>query len=153
MAPCLLIFEDLESHIHETNRAFFLNELDGFAANEGLLTIATTNYPEKLDPAILNRPSRFDRKYNFEIPQERERFRYLEWWNQRLELGIKMSPQALEALAEKTEGFSFAYLRELVLSGMMQWVEKKTPLRDCMLGQLETLRSQMKTEIEKGRRS
>ena len=149
-APCLLVFEDLESHIHDENRAFFLNELDGFAANEGLLTLATTNYPEKLDPAILERPSRFDRKYTFSLPEQPERLRYLTWWNGRLEDDLKLSSTELESLAQETDGFSFAYLKELVLSGMMSWFEVRGSLHDAMTGQLSTLLSQMMTEVKKG---
>lgn len=149
-APCMLVFEDLESHIHDSNRAFFLNELDGFAANEGLLTLATTNYPEKLDPAILERPSRFDRKYSFGLPEEPERLRYLQWWNEQLEAELKLSPEELQDMALRTNNFSFAYLKELVLSGMMRWFEKRDSLHDSMTCQLETLLSQMKTEVEAG---
>jgi SpoVK/Ycf46/Vps4 family AAA+-type ATPase len=81
-APCLLVFEDLDSLITDNNRSFFLNEVDGLEDNDGLLMvrasprkddprgvmlirrkqIATTNHFDKLDPALSNRPSRFDRK-------------------------------------------------------------------------------------------
>lgn len=57
MSKSLLILEDLDSLLTDQNRSFFLNELDGFAANEGIVTIASTNHPERLDPAISNRPS------------------------------------------------------------------------------------------------
>lgn len=62
MAPCLLIFEDLDSMIDDDNRSYFLNEVDGMDANDGLLMIATTNHFDRLDPGLSNRPSRFDRK-------------------------------------------------------------------------------------------
>ena len=52
-APCVLIFEDLDSLVTKHKRSFFLNEMDGFAGNDGILALATTNHPEKLDPAIL----------------------------------------------------------------------------------------------------
>ena len=67
-APCILVLEDLDSLINANNRSFFLNELDGFAANTGVVALATTNHPERLDASILDRPSRFDRKYHFDIP-------------------------------------------------------------------------------------
>jgi hypothetical protein len=54
-APCVVVLEDLDSLISDTNRSFFLNEMDGFAANEGILCLATTNHPERLDPALLER--------------------------------------------------------------------------------------------------
>lgn len=62
MAPCLLIFEDLDSMIDDDNRSYFLNEVDGMDSNDGLLMIATTNHFDRLDPGLSNRPSRFDRK-------------------------------------------------------------------------------------------
>jgi chaperone BCS1 len=38
-----------------------LNALDGVAAGEGRILFATTNHPERLDPALV-RPGRIDRK-------------------------------------------------------------------------------------------
>jgi chaperone BCS1 len=38
-----------------------LNAIDGVAAGEGRLLFATTNHPEKLDPALI-RPGRIDRR-------------------------------------------------------------------------------------------
>jgi len=61
-APCVMILEDLDSLITERNRSFFLNQIDGLEGNDGLLVVGTTNYLEKLDPALSSRPSRFDRK-------------------------------------------------------------------------------------------
>lgn len=79
--PCLLVLEDLDSMIDDENRAFFLNELDGFENNTGLVVLATTNHADRLDPAILNRPSRFDRKYYFNLPGVEERRAYVMAWN------------------------------------------------------------------------
>lgn len=62
LAPCVLILEDLDNMINPNNRSFFLNQIDGITPNNGVLIIATTNYLEKLDPALSKRPSRFDRK-------------------------------------------------------------------------------------------
>jgi len=54
--------------VTDTVRSYLLNELDGLAQNDGILTIATTNHPERIDDAILNRPSRSDVKYHFDLP-------------------------------------------------------------------------------------
>ena len=62
VAPCVLILEDLDSLINDRNRSFFLNQLDGFEGNDGLLIIGSTNHFDRLDPALNSRPSRFDRK-------------------------------------------------------------------------------------------
>lgn len=144
-APCLLVLEDLDSLITEHNRSFFLNELDGFAANEGVVTIASTNHPDKLDPAIMARPSRFDRKYHFGLPAEADRLAYLELWAG--QLGDAMRPRAatLAQLAAATEGFSFAYLKELLVSSTIRWAElQQAGTMDAIMpAQLAELRSQM----------
>ncbi len=149
-SPCLLILEDLDSLVTDENRSFFLNEMDGFAANVGILTIATTNHPGKLDPAILDRPSRFDRKYHFGLPARPERAAYIARWNQTLEPEAKLTEEGETRAADSTEGFSFAYLKELFLSSLMAWVAERESqtMGEILAGQAETLREQMKTTEE-----
>jgi hypothetical protein len=122
-APCFLVLEDLETIVTDDNRSFFLNELDGFADNSGLVTIATTNFPERIDPAIVDRPSRFDRKYLFDLPGIEERTRFLARWSDGLTLEMQLGTEALRRIAEATAGFSFAYLKELCVSSLMRWMD------------------------------
>ncbi len=145
-APCLLILEDLDSLVDDENRSFFLNELDGFAANDGIVTIATTNHPEKLDVAILERPSRFDRKYYFNLPALKERDTYIRQWNEKLRPEMRLTDVATETLAHETEGFSFAYLRELLLAMMVRWMHQQTSGAMSLIAseQLALLKTQMK---------
>ncbi|HEV2912486.1 MAG TPA: ATP-binding protein [Pyrinomonadaceae bacterium] len=149
--PCILVLEDLDSMIDAKNRSFLLNELDGFAANTGVVVLATTNHPERLDPAILDRPSRFDRKYYFELPAPPERRRYICAWNDALEDEMRMSDAAVTETIERTEGFSFAYMKELFLSSMMQWIA--SPQRGRMDGlvveRAELLKQQMSSAKKK----
>lgn len=144
-APCILVLEDLDSLLTDENRSFFLNELDGFAANIGIITLATTNHPERLDPAILDRPSRFDRKYPFELPGLQERIDYIEHWNTILQGAMQLPVEAIEHIAALTEGFSFAYLKELFLSSMMKWIVAPQPdIMDTLIReQVTVLREQM----------
>jgi hypothetical protein len=145
--PCVLVLEDLDALIGDHNRSFFLNELDGFASNEGIITLATCNHPERLDPSILERPSRFDRKYHFDVPEEPERAAYIELWNGSLVAELALDDEAKARIAHETEGFSFAYIKELYLSAMMRWASGShaEPFAEIMLGQLESLREQMAT--------
>jgi hypothetical protein len=149
-SPCLLVLEDLDAMITDENRSFFLNELDGFAANAGILTIATTNHPAKLDAAILDRPSRFDRKYHFRLPGSNERRAYVEQWNATLEPELQLSPEGITAAAVATEGFSFAYLKELLLSSLLAWVAapEKSTMDAVLAEQTGTLLEQMKSTKE-----
>lgn len=147
ISPCVLVFEDLDAMIHDKNRSFFLNKLDGLSNASGLITLATTNHPAKLDPAIIERPSRFDRKYHFDLPAAREREKYLAMWNARVDAEMRVAPEELASLVEATEGFSFAYLKELWVSAMIRWVGDRKPggMREHLEGQLGTLREQMTT--------
>ncbi|MDQ2887530.1 MAG: ATP-binding protein [Chloroflexota bacterium] len=144
-APCILVLEDLDSLLTDENRSFFLNELDGFATNTGIITLATTNHPERLDPAIMDRPSRFDRKYPFELPGLQERIDYIQHWNAILQEAMQLPTEAIEHIASLTEDFSFAYLKELFLSSMMKWIIAPQPdIMDTLMSeQVIVLREQM----------
>jgi ATPase family associated with various cellular activities (AAA) len=144
-APCVLVLEDLDSLLTSQNRSNFLNELDGFATNVGIVTLATTNHPERLDPSILDRPSRFDRKYPFDLPEPPERLAYIIHWNASLEDTLRISDEVAAELSVLTEGFSFAYLKELFLSSMMRWISQpqQGTMEEVMKSQVTTLREQM----------
>jgi ATPase family associated with various cellular activities (AAA) len=148
-APCLVVLEDLDSLIKDENRAFLLNELDGFADNEGVVVIASTNHPEKLDPAILDRPSRFDRKYRFDLPALPERLAYIKHWNQALQIEMRLTDSEAAAVAECADRFSFAYMKELFLSTMMEWIGDQVSSRafgsmfEALLGRAAILREQL----------
>jgi hypothetical protein len=148
--PCLLVLEDLDSLIDDKSRAFFLNELDGFAANTGVVVLATTNHPERLDPAIRDRPSRFDRKYFFDLPGLDERAQYVSLWNEKLESGLRLSDQGRQEIVQASGGFSFAYLKELFVSSMMQWMSSGgvKSMDEVVQDQAKLLRSQMTTNNE-----
>jgi hypothetical protein len=148
VTPCCLVFEDLDALITPENRSTFLNQLDGFSNASGMLTLATTNHPETLDPAIIDRPSRFDRKYHFSLPAPSERARYIAGWRERLDAAMRISDPEIDSLVSATEGFSFAYLKELFLSAMIRWMRDQTPgaMFAVLNGQLAVLREQMRTE-------
>ncbi len=42
-APCLLLFEDVDSLVTDKVRSYFLNEVDGLEDNDGILMIGSTN--------------------------------------------------------------------------------------------------------------
>ena len=57
----------------------------------------------------------------------------------------------MSRITKQTKGFSFAYLKELVLSSLMQWVENPTKgLMDAVMTERATkLQEQMKTTDKK----
>jgi SpoVK/Ycf46/Vps4 family AAA+-type ATPase len=143
--PCLMVLEDLDSMIDGESRAFFLNELDGFEANNGIVVLATTNHPDRLDPAILDRPSRFDRKYYFQLPAETERVAYVGFWNKDLQPELRLSDTTVADVVRRSDGFSFAYMKELFVSTMVQWIAtaERESLNEIIVSQADLLRRQM----------
>lgn len=131
-APCLLVFEDLDTLISPDVRSFFLNEVDGLSENDGLLMVGSTNHLERLDPGISKRPSRFDRKYLFPNPNFDERVLYAEFWRKKLHKSSSTSPGAedlpsikfpqtlCKPIAEITDRFSFAYMQEAFVATLLQ---------------------------------
>jgi len=121
MAPCLLVFEDLDSLIVEKVRSYFLNEVDGLESNDGILMIGSTNHLSRLDPAISKRPSRFDRKYHFRIPSRGSRIAYCDYWRSKLAANVDVDfPEDVgPIIADITEGFSYAYLKELMVMALL----------------------------------
>lgn len=113
IAPCLVILEDLDCLIGEEALSYFLNELDGLNSNHGLLTVATTNQMERIDPALTERPSRVDRKIEFGLPDASVRRRFLE------HRGYQVS----DLLVQDTEGFSIAFLAEWAISYELARIE------------------------------
>lgn len=149
LRPCVLIFEDLDSMVNRTNLSFFLNQLDGFEKNVGLIVLATTNHPERIDPAIINRPSRFDRKYHFNLPDAALRADYLRTWKAKLEGHVEWSDESIEQIAKQAEGFSFAYLKELVVSGLMaNMSDQDKSFHDHLVAECRFLTAQMRTETK-----
>ena len=128
MAPCLLILEDIDTIVNGSNRSYFFNEVDGLANNNGIMTIATTNHLEWLDPGLSQRPSRFDRKYLFPLPTEDERALYCQFWRTKIQ-NLKSPPDFPEklcaAIASITDRFTFAYLQEAFVATLLAIARKR----------------------------
>ncbi|CAI6086320.1 AAA family ATPase [Cohnella sp. JJ-181] len=115
LAPMVLVVEDIDS-MPESCRSYFLNTLDGATSREGIFLIGTTNYPEKIDPALMNRAGRFDRAYEVKLPSEPLRLAYLTYKG----AGRLTDAAAVAEAARRTEGFTFAQLAELYVSAALE---------------------------------
>ncbi len=118
--PALVILEDLDrayptegKRTRERAVSFqtLLNCLDGVGTQDGIIVVATANDPTCLDPAILKRPGRFDRVVQLRNPDADLRREYYG------RLNPILGGEQLEVAIEKTEGFSFAQLRETYILG------------------------------------
>jgi hypothetical protein len=113
--PVVILMEDLDSIVEAFNESEVLNILDGTESMERVIFLASTNYPERLGPRIINRPSRFDRRYKIGHPTPESRRIYLEHL---MSLGGDSNEPLveLEKWVAETEGFSFAHLKELFVA-------------------------------------
>ncbi|NOU65554.1 AAA family ATPase [Paenibacillus sp. LMG 31461] len=138
MAPMILVIEDIDA-MPQRARSYFLNILDGATSKEGIFLIGTTNYPEQIDPALMNRAGRFDRAYEIKLPDLELRQIYLEQKG----IGKLLNDASVFLTAKLTEGFTFAQLNELYVSAALQWHYEHNV-------DIEKLVKSMKSDLHKG---
>ncbi|TFF69351.1 MAG: AAA family ATPase [Promethearchaeota archaeon] len=98
-----------------------LVEMDGIENRKGIVTIASTNRPDIVDPAFL-RPGRFDRLIYVEAPDFDSRIKILEVHTTDMPLANDVS---LKHIAQLTEGYSGADLENLCREAGMEAIREK----------------------------
>ena len=98
--------ESLGAHDSQVNQ--LLAEIDGIGGQRGVFVIGATNRPDQLDPALL-RGGRLSRTIVLGLPDEADRLAILRLYTARM----PTVAVELDALAERTEGFSPADLKSL----------------------------------------
>ena len=136
LAPTLVVFEDIDTlggidreDADHPLLGEFLNCLAGVEENEGVITLATTNYPQNLDWALADRPGRFDVRINFGYPDvDARRLIFEKYLN-----NCEQSKINYKSWAKKTDGYSGAYLRELAALSFMIATEKEVSLNNNII--------------------
>lgn len=135
--PVVVLMEDIDSILENyNNESEVLNILDGIDQVQKVVFLATTNYPERLGARIINRPSRFDKRFKIGHPNAESRTLYLKHLcsgKKPEEVGID-----IKKWVKDTDGFSIAHLKELFVAVII--------LGDDYNKALETLKS-MKEDI------
>ena len=143
-APCIVFIDEIDAVGRQRGAGLggghdereqtlnqLLVEMDGFAANEGIIIIAATNRPDILDPALL-RPGRFDRQIVVDKPDVKGRLAILQ-------VHTKGKPIAkdvdLDVLARRTPGFTGADLSNLVNEAAL--LSARRNKREIAMGELE----------------
>ena len=135
LAPTILILEDIDLYGEERDDARdaerlgeLMNELDGMVDNKEIIVFATTNKLPKVEKALQNRPGRFDRIYKITNPDFEGRIDVLTHFVNKVPNEI--TKEHIGMLAEEFEGYSGAYLKELINSGFAQAIfrDDKNPI-------------------------
>lgn len=103
---CIVILEDIDTLIHNYGEYQYLEMLDSAKSVNNVMFIATTNYPERLDPRIYNRPGRFSSVVKIGFPGKAARKAFLE--------AILKKHDHVAEIVEKSAGFSIDHLSALV---------------------------------------
>ena len=103
---CIVILEDIDSLIQNYGEAQYLEMLDSAKTINNVLFIATTNYPEHLDPRIYNRPGRFSHVIKIGLPVDDTRRAYLK--------AILKDHQDVEQIVAESKGFTIDHLSALI---------------------------------------
>lgn len=120
-APCIIFIDEFDSlggrrgrpnrsGEEEVTLNQLLVEMDGMAANEGIVWMAATNREDMLDPAV-RRPGRFDRVVEVPLPGAADRLEILRIHAARAPLAPDVD---LERLSRLTVGHSGAELANLL---------------------------------------
>ena len=122
-APCIVFIDEIDAVGRQRGTGLggghdereqtlnqLLVEMDGFAANEGVIVIAATNRADILDKALL-RPGRFDRQVYVGLPDIKGREEILRVHTRNKPLAPDV---VLKTIAKSTAGFTGADLENLV---------------------------------------
>lgn len=103
---CIVILEDIDSLIYNFGENNYLEMLDSAKTIDNVLFIATTNYPDRLDPRVYNRPGRFSHVVKIGLPGPKTREAYLK--------AILKNHRDVAEIVENTHNFSIDHLTALV---------------------------------------
>lgn len=122
-APTVYVLEDIDKFVvfqagankrhqdaGEVPLHMLLKALDGVHSVSSAIIIATTNYSNELSEALINRPGRFDRIWQFPLPTQEALVKYLAMH------GMTCTGMSLEEVAAGLDGLSMAFAEELVKS-------------------------------------
>ncbi len=137
-APAILFFDEIDSVVPHrgaggmdsqvTERVIsqFLTEMDGIEELKGVLVVAATNRPDRIDAALL-RPGRFDLILPLTVPDEKSRHMIFQVHSKGKPLARDV---ALGTLAKEAHGFTGADIeavcQEAAMIAISEAIESKT---------------------------
>lgn len=133
LRPTILFLEDLDFHAAERTRhggngvlGELLTQMDGLEGNDGVIVVATTNDLAAIEPAIKDRPSRFDVVIEIGLPKPCARRQILA--NQLRHAGLEQ--RLLDDATVATNGLSGAQVREVAILTLQEAIFRRAVNED-----------------------
>jgi transitional endoplasmic reticulum ATPase len=156
-APCIVFLDEIDAlaprrgdgtgnGVAERVVSQLLTEIDGIEETRGVVTLATTNRPDMLDPALM-RPGRFDIHIHVDPPDAAARQEILAVHTRSQPLAADVD---LAALSAETEGCSGADLAGICREAGMEAIRRlimQTPDGDHDLSKLTITQQDMYTAL------
>ena len=136
LAPSILFIEDIDSWLRDYTVDLLKTELDGIRENKGMLTILTSNFPEKMPKALIDRPGRFHDVLKFDSPDKEMRKEMIKKWTDGID------EKLIDLIVKKTEDYTGAYIKELVDYAQMISEDEEINIGDAILKSLEKIKKQ-----------
>lgn len=134
MTPAMLVFEDVDLVAME--RGMFggpqpllfeiLDALDGVGGDADIAFLLTTNRADILEPALAQRPGRVDLAVEIPLPDASARRTLLALYAR----DTPLSPEALDAAADRADGVTASFAKELVRRAALRSALAGTTLSD-----------------------
>jgi len=111
-------------------------ELDGLKENKNIVTILTSNEPEKLPDTLLDRPGRFHDILDFALPSKEKRKEMISKW------AGDIKEETVEEIIKNTENFSGAHMKELIDFAKILGEEEDLNIDEALLKSLAKMQRQ-----------
>lgn len=137
LQPALVVLEDVDlvaeaRHYHHGPQPLLftlLEAMDGLSGDADVAFLLTTNRADLLEPALAQRPGRVDLAVRIPLPDAASRRRLVRLYAR----GLTFSDQALDQAADRAEGTTASFAKELVRRATLLAAEAGHPVGDVDL--------------------
>ena len=145
--PIITIIEDMDGLLDNGRSVekMLLNILDGINQIEHVAYIATTNYPERMQQRLINRPGRFDRRFKIGYPDAVCRKAFFEF--KFVEGDLENFD--IKKMVKETEGLTISHCKEL----FVEHVVKGRELTEIVEELKEMDKAKLTSEDDRGKRA
>lgn len=121
----IIIMEDIDK-LNSYETSLLLNLLDGVINNFNFYIIATCNDITKVDPAFVNRPSRFDKIFTIDYPDDDQKMKLLKFYFN------DISDKELNECISMTKKFSCAYFKEIFIESQISKIPPRQVIENIL---------------------